>query len=279
MTMLHARVWVCCAACLVSGCTLGTSPLLHYPNATGNLDGYVGVSAPVQPATGRVTVRSTAQSDAPRVTHTLKANTGVLLPEFRDWVAYVSAIVFSLKFLASVGIAERWTLVADISWPRQGLSASYFTRKEGRGGFKLAGGLTGDIVAGEIFGWIGPAWLPAASHGVSFYLGVEAAAGRFHHIFELPPELDGIPDETAPDGPPSVRPHATLMRNELRLRLPLGIALREASLLQRSLAVIPYVTVAHGDVTSTACIRCDGSVTFESLEQRWGIEIQLGARL
>jgi len=277
--MRHARVWVLCAACLGSGCTLGTSPLLHYPNASGNLDGYVGYSAPVQPATARVSVRSTAQPDAPAVTHTLKANTGVLLAEFGDWAAYVSAVAVSLKFFASVGIAERWTLVADLGWPRQGLSASYFTRKEGRGGFKLAGGLTGDILARESFGWVGPAWLPAASDRVSFYLGIEAAAGRFHHIFELPPELDGMPNETAPDGPPGVRPHATLMRNELRLRLPLGMAMRAGGVLPRSLAVIPYVTVAHGGATSTSCVRCDGNLTFESLEQRWGIEIQFGARL
>jgi hypothetical protein len=191
----------------------------------------------------------------------------------------VSAVAASLKFFVSAGITERWTLVADLSWPRQGLSASYFTREEGRGGFKLGGGLTGDIQAEEFFGWVGSAWLPALSDALSFYLGIEAAGGRFHHIFELPLELDGVPSDDSWEGPPGVRSHATVMRDEVRLRLPLGVVMRFAGWRPRSLAVIPYVTIAHGDAASTACMGCDGSVTFESLEQRWGIEFQFGMRL
>jgi hypothetical protein len=266
-------------ASVLGGCMLGTAPLLHHPNDALTLDGdWGGYSLVVQPARARIAVRSTNQPSRPAVMHAVGANTGVALAEFADWAAYVTAVAFTPRLVLAMGISDHWTVVGELGWPRQGISSSYFTRAQGRGGFRLAAGTIADIPVRELLGWAGAAWLPVLYGPLSGYVGAEAQAGRFHHIFELPPELDGIASDLDGDGLPSYRPHANLMRTELRLRLPLGLSVRADSDVSLSLAAIPYLTLAHGDLAMRDCRSCDGNVTFESLEQRWGIEIQWAAR-
>lgn len=82
--------------------------------------------------------------------------------------------------------------------------------------------------------------------------------------------------EDSHEAVPSPKPRADILRPELRLRLPLGMAWNPAGR-SISLAAIPYVTVLDGDAVAVGCQDCDGEIAVESLTQRVGIEVQLAA--
>lgn len=258
-----------------SGCALGSSPLLHHPNPAGNLDGYVGYSLPVQPATARVIATPPASASAAPVTRELSANTGLVRPAVGPgYVAYL----FDPKIYGSVGVTDHLTLVGEAGWHRVGLSMDYFTRATGRGGFKFAGGGTGGPFVHEIYGWVEGGYLPVLSEEWSGYVGVGASFGRFRHFFRLPDYLyDTV--ESGDGVIPTTDSFADLLRKEFRLRLPIGATVRpNPKTPSVSFGVIPYATVAHGEPRVVNCRDCEATVTFEELKQNFGVELQGGVR-
>ena len=262
---------------LVYGCTFGSSALLHHPNEAGRVGGYLGYSIPIQPARARVVAVPTDSAVTPPVTRHVSANTAWMRPAVWPWYA---GFISDPMLFGSLGLTDHMTLVGEMAWHRVGLSLDFFSLKTGTRGIKLAGGATAGSFVPEYHGWVEGGWLPRLSEALSGYVGAGMSIGRFRHLLGLPSNLDGLDSANENETIPTVKPFADLLREEIRLRLPLGLAVRQSGKgATVSFAAIPYVTLAHGDPWQINCYKCEADVTIEDFEQRFGLELQAGIRL